>query len=58
MRIKIASTSSVDKSVHEERFTYFLSYERASEQQIAYFVGIESGHLVTTICSVEGFAST
>jgi hypothetical protein len=31
LRIKNASTSSVDKSVHDERFTYFLSYKGASE---------------------------
>ena len=58
MVIKIASTSSVDKSVHEQRFTYFLSYERASEEQIAYFVGIEPRHVGTTIYGVEVFSGT
>ena len=55
--IKNASTSSVDKSVYERWFTHFSGYKTAREQRIAYFVGIEFRHPVTTIYSVEGFSS-
>ena len=55
--IKNASTSSVDKSVHEERFNRFLGYQAATPYLIAYFVGIELKHLVTTIGGMELFLS-
>jgi hypothetical protein len=48
-RIKNASTCSVDKSVHEDCFISFLSHQAAIPNLIAYFVGIESRTLVTTI---------
>ena len=44
-----ASTSSVDKSVHKEVFTACLGCSKATAYQIAYFVGIEEGHVATTI---------
>ena len=56
-RIKNASTSSVDKSVHEEGVTAFLSYQAAMPNLIAYFLGIESRHLDATIYGVEDFPS-
>ncbi len=54
-RIKNASTCSVDNSVHEERFASFLSQQAAIPNLIAYFVGIESRYLVTTIYSGKHF---
>ena len=56
-RIKNASTSSVDKSVHEERVTAFLSYQAATPNLIAYCLGIESRHLDTTRYGMEDFPS-
>ena len=56
-KIKNASTSSVDKSVHEARVTSFLSYQAATPYLIAYFLGIESRHLDTTRYGVEDFTN-
>ena len=39
----------MDKSVYEELFISFLAYPTAIQYHIAYFVGIESRHLLTTI---------
>ena len=48
-RIKNASTSSVDKSVHDERCTSFLRFPAVTADLIAYFVGIGSSDPATTI---------
>ena len=53
--MKNTSTSSVDKSVYEDRFTSLLSYRAATPYLIAYFVGIESMHTFTTIYGVKEF---
>jgi hypothetical protein len=54
----IPSTSSVDKSVHKELFTSFLSYPAATDEQIAYFLGIDVVafrllYMVVTIFSAD-----
>ena len=56
-KIKNASTSFVDNSVHEERFISFLGCQAATRDLIAYFVGIESRHVVTTVYSGDDFLS-
>ena len=56
--IKNASTSFVDNSVHKARFLPFLGWQAASGNLVAYFVGIESRHVVTTAYSVDDFLST
>jgi hypothetical protein len=45
----------VDKSVHEEGVIPFLTYQAATPNLIAYFLGIESRQLDTTIYGVEDF---
>lgn len=51
------STPSVDKSVYSKLFTSFLSCPVATGYQIAYLLGIEALHLLTTIYGVEDFPS-
>jgi hypothetical protein len=48
----------VDKSVHKERFRSFLSRRAVIRYLIAYFVGIESRHVDTTIYGMDDFPCT